>query len=230
MEVIIDGDIVAFISAAQEPDNVDAAIERANALMEDIRECTFSDTMALYIKGDGNFRYDYSDYKANRTGTRPGTLEDVRDHLANHEFGYRAHGAEADDYVVAHAHRLRQEGKPYIIATIDKDLRQMPGLHYNIRSQQIDEVTEEMADMFYYQQCITGDSADGIAGIRGIGPKKSSKLLEQDKPLPQIVAEAWQAAHPEDWEERLEKCWNLVYMRRSVWDCKVLPLPEEFRL
>ena len=31
------------------------------------------------------------------------------------------------------------------------------------------------------------------------------------------VRKAWQEAHPEDWHDRLEVCWNLLYMRR-YWD------------
>ena len=27
----------------------------------------------------------------------------------------------------------------------------------------------------------------------------------------------WEEAHPEDWQDRLEVCWNLLYMRRN-WD------------
>jgi hypothetical protein len=31
------------------------------------------------------------------------------------------------------------------------------------------------------------------------------------------VREAWKEKHPEDWHDRLEVCWNLLYMRRT-WD------------
>ena len=52
-----------------------------------------------------------------------------------------------------------------------------------------------------------------------LGPKKAEKLLA-DVPQPDMldkVREAWEEAHPEDWQDRLEVCWNLLYMRRD-WD------------
>jgi len=66
---------------------------------------------------------------------------------------------------------------------------------------------------------LTGDSTDNIQGLVGIGPKKAEKLLADVSKADMLakVQEAWEEAHPDDWKDRLEVCWNLLYMRRT-WD------------
>lgn len=233
MRVIIDGDIVAFMASSVERDDLEAATKRADNIVQDITEGMFSDVsdVICYVKGEGNFRMDYDDYKMNRGsgGERPATLEDVRKHLGDH-YGDFAHGAEADDYCVIEAQRCKDEGIPYIICTIDKDLRQMEGMHYNIRTGVIDVVEAEDGYDFLLQQCLTGDAVDGIQGLKGIGPKKSQKILQENPEEPElaIMAKYVDTYGSQRGPEELAKCWNLVYMRREMDDLKVLPLPEVF--
>lgn len=227
MRLIIDGDIVAFMAAAVEPDDFEAAKQRTLEVIEDIQESLFCEDYEIFVKGDGNFRHSYDDYKSNRKGERPATLEPIRDFIAT--LGTRAHGAEADDYCVIAAQESLDRDEPYIIATVDKDLRQMPGIHYNIRRNETSRVTEEEGFYFLMQQCIMGDSGDGIQGIRGLGPKKSAAILDEADDLPKAVAATWQKYFPDDWEERLAKVYNLVYIRRYENELGVLPLPEMFQ-
>jgi 5'-3' exonuclease len=66
---------------------------------------------------------------------------------------------------------------------------------------------------------LTGDSTDKIQGLVGVGIKTAEKILAKVPAVEMIgkVQEAWEKAHPDDWNERLEICWNLLYMRRN-WD------------
>ena len=66
----------------------------------------------------------------------------------------------------------------YIIASPDKDLLTVPGLHWDHREEVIHQVSEKQADHFFYTQVLTGDAVDGYSGCPGIGPKKAEKLLE----------------------------------------------------
>ena len=52
------------------------------------------------------------------------------------------------------------------------------GKHYNFVKKQQKYVTPEEGTRFFYQQMITGDTADNILGIRGLGAVKASKLLQ----------------------------------------------------
>ena len=225
---IIDGDIVAFLASAVEPDDSIKAKKRADELVVDICESCFADDYLLYVKGPNNFRDNYDTYKRNRSGgERPSSLESVRTHLAN-VHGMRAPAGEADDICVIQAQDFLDDGVDYVICSIDKDLRQMPGLHYNIRKNEITRVEEQEGFRFLMLQCLTGDRVDGIDGIRGIGPVKGNKILDEAEDLYEAVGRAWAAKYPDDWKEGLAKCYNLVYMRRRKDELRILPLPEEF--
>jgi hypothetical protein len=233
MRIIIDGDIVAFMAACVIPDDTKKAIKRADDIMTDIVESFFCDfsNVITYVKGDGNFRMDHKSYKSNRKGSsnsRPATLEAVRDHLGA-TYGALAHNAEADDYCVAEAQRCKDLGLDYVICTIDKDLRQMEGKHFNIKKGILDCVTPEQGYDFLLQQCLTGDAADGIDGIRGIGPKSAQKILIANPDEPEMaILEVYKAVYGEEGHRELEKCWNLVYMRRWIDELRLLPLPDVF--
>ena len=66
---------------------------------------------------------------------------------------------------------------------IDKDLRQVPGLHINYQhardngNWEPETVTEEAANRFHMFQTLTGDAVDGYKGLPGCGPKGAEKIL-----------------------------------------------------
>ena len=59
----------------------------------------------------------------------------------------------------------------------DKDLKQVPGVHYNWRTDCMERVTTPDADYWFYFQVLTGDSTDGYSGcpVRATPAKRSSK-------------------------------------------------------
>ena len=84
---------------------------------------------------------------------------------------------EADDLVSIWAYEAREEEVPYVIAGIDKDLKQIPGNHYNFNKQLHEFVDDDNANLNLMLQCLTGDTSDNIPGLKGIGPAKASKIL-----------------------------------------------------
>jgi DNA polymerase-1 len=66
----------------------------------------------------------------------------------------------------------------YIICSIDKDMMQIPGRHYNWNTQRRTMQTVNEANYFFYRQILTGDPGDGYTGIPGCGPVKADKILE----------------------------------------------------
>ena len=155
-----------------------------NSTMFDIMAQCFcvEEETRVAVKGHGNFRKDiYPKYKANR----PQLEEKVRKKL-NFAHTYmrekwsavEATGMEADDLVSIWAYEAREMEEPYVIVGIDKDLRQIPGNHYNFKKMEHDFVDDDMANYNLMVQCLTGDTGDNIPGIRGIGPKKAQGILQ----------------------------------------------------
>jgi 5'-3' exonuclease len=91
-----------------------------------------------------------------------------------------AWGQEADD---ALAIRHRELPESSIICTIDKDLKQIPGKHYNFVKEEFDEVTEWSGLFRFYSQTLTGDSTDNIRvseglSCKGVGSDTALRLIE----------------------------------------------------
>ena len=65
-----------------------------------------------------------------------------------------------------------------VAVTIDKDLKTVPGWHYNPdKDIEVRYINETEADCFFAQQIITGDSTDGIPGLPGKGIKFFEKEI-----------------------------------------------------
>ena len=154
------------------------------------------------VKGRGNFRKDlYPQYKANRKPLDPDLAKALaygHEYMLNYHNALPADGMEADDLVSIWAWEARADDIPYFIVGIDKDLRQIPGNHYNFVRK-----THEFIDDFDAQwnlmiQCLTGDNADNIPGIRGVGPKKAEKILNVRKEISHWdkVFAAWKEHNP----------------------------------
>ena len=78
---------------------------------------------------------------------------------------------EADDIL-----SMLQDDDTFIYSE-DKDLRQVPGTHYDISKGEFIEVSESEALNFLMTQMIIGDSVDNISGLRSYGIVKAKQLL-----------------------------------------------------
>lgn len=68
---------------------------------------------------------------------------------------------------------------PYVVCSPDKDLRQIPGTHYDYKKQDFADVDGKQANRNFWMQMLTGDDTDNIAGVPGIGPKKAMEKLDK---------------------------------------------------
>ena len=175
---LIDADTIYFRAAYKmNKDKIKRAIDEQ---MRSIEGCHFWDGMHVAVKGFGNYRKDlYPQYKANRKRD-----EELKPYLAcGWEYmiekwnGVEAHGMEADDLVSIWAYEAREDELPFVICGIDKDLKQIPGEHYNYHKDTWEFIDDDTANLNLMLQCLTGDSGDNIPGIKGIGPKKAEKIL-----------------------------------------------------
>ena len=175
--LLIDSDTLAYVAAIM-AEGLDESSARYNVdeMLENVLiDCNDSDYIC-YLTGDNNFRYKvYPEYKANRKDmVKPTYLPVARQRLIDEYNAIVSDGCEADDLVgVEHFKR----GAEPIIVSIDKDLDQYYGWHWNPRRKERYLVSPDDAIRFFYYQMLVGDTADNVKGVKGIGPKKAENIL-----------------------------------------------------
>ena len=223
-QCFIDADSIIYRIALKTDISLKKAMEYYDRAIEEIQWETCSGKVFVALKGEGNFRYDIEpDYKGQRkVSTIDEAVVERRKDLNEYAYSlghFKSDNCEADDVVSIWAQQALDAGVHFVIAHIDKDIDMVEGWHYNFTKETLYYICKDQGYRKMCLQMLTGDSTDNIQGLVGIGPKKAEKLLA-DVPQPDMldkVREAWEEAHPEDWQDRLEVCWNLLYMRRD-WD------------
>ena len=181
-KLLLDGDIVAYRAAySTNNDFAEDAIDKIDEIIEYLLEDTMfepnTELMEVFLTGKGNFRFELVDnYKANRSGVeRPIHLQAIRDHMVENWGAVVSEGEEADDMIGI---RATQIGPYAVVASIDKDMLQLPCIHYNLRKKTWTKVSEWDGLLFFYEQILTGDKADNIIGLHGVGPVKAKEVIE----------------------------------------------------
>lgn len=224
--VLIDGDIVAYRAAfATQDQSPEDAIAKVDDLMGFIIEATIdipfasSGDYSTYLTGKGNFRFDIAkshEYKGNRRETeKPVHLYHCREYMIDSYNAIVSQGEEADDLISKAAANLDYN---CVVASIDKDMLQLPCWHFNFGRNEWSKVSEDEGKKFFYTQILTGDRADNIIGLHGIGPKKAEKLL-QDCHTEEDLWEAVVKAYDNDADRVLENA-RLLWLRRyegEIW-------------
>ena len=192
--LLLDGDILLYTSTTQHETEIDwgedfltltcdfkLVRQTLDQTISDLVEKTEAEKVEIALSDRENFRKKINpSYKANRKSSRkPICFVPARDYLIDNYDVYIRKTLEADDVIGVRATRpAYSEVCEYIIASPDKDLLTVPGLHWDHREEVIHQVSEKQADHFFYTQVLTGDAVDGYSGCPGIGPKKAEKLLE----------------------------------------------------
>ena len=217
---LLDSDIICYrVGFASEDVEEKFALARVNELVHDIvfvqLECK---EYKAYITGKGNFRNEIAKtvpYKGNRKDMKkPIHYDAIRKHLVEHLQAESIEGMEADDAIAIEATKLGSQG---IIVSIDKDLDQVAGLHYNFVKQELYEVTPEQGMLNFYKQILTGDRVDNIVGIKGVGPVKAEKLLKECKTEKEMF-DVCVKAYNDDGQNGLERATenaNLLWLLRD---------------
>lgn len=184
-KVLIDGDIVAYRAAFATQDlSPEAAEGKVDELMDYILERTIElpfpspEDFQTFLTGKTNFRYEIAKshpYKGNRSAAeKPIHLGLVRDRMVDKYSAIISVNEEADDLISKAAAALDYN---CVVASIDKDMLQLPCWHFNFGRGEWTKVNPTEGMRFFYTQILTGDAADNIKGLHGIGPKKAEKLL-----------------------------------------------------
>lgn len=120
---------------------------------------------------------------------------------------------EADDIV-----SVLQDENTYIMSK-DKDLKQVPGNHYDWGLNKLYTITNEQAIYYLSLQMLTGDTTDNITGLPQIGPKKATDFLSAiEKPSHYIykVLLLYQKKYGIfKGTDMFVETWNLIKMREN---------------
>lgn len=185
MRLLVDGDIVAYRTAAAHEEPIEwyedfwtlhSDAKEVNAEIDNylgwLIEETEADGMIVALTDRKNFRKDLcTDYKANRkTQRKPLCLNASKEHLLE-TYDCRVYPTlEADDVISMLA------DDDTIVVSPDKDMLQVPGFHF-IDGDLVKRTPEECVRWFY-MQTLMGDSSDNYKGCPGVGPVKAEKLLK----------------------------------------------------
>lgn len=236
MLALVDGDIVAYRCAASaENDPPEVAIWRARDMMELMLAATQATEYQVWLsdKKENNFRYAiYPQYKANRTQPPPKHLQTVKEFLIADWQANVSTGQEADDSLgIEQMKGFFDDEKPHILNTIicsiDKDLLQIPGRHYNFVKNEFQEVTPLEGLKQFYRQLLIGDVSDNIFGIYGIGKAKAGYYinhLEKESHMFQVVRELYND------DARLLMNGKVLWIRQQqeqLWEFPVEPITND---
>ncbi|MFC1520902.1 DNA polymerase [Elusimicrobiota bacterium] len=152
-----------------------------------------------------------------------------------------ADGYEADDLIAAIAKQAGDEGVSSIVITSDKDLLQLVNKHTRVymehRDQEFDRKTVKSVygfgpELLIDYLAITGDAADNIKGVPGIGDKRAKDLIARYGDADRIINAAVKndPAIPEKIKENIvsskekisknKKLISLCYDAPVKWDSK----------
>lgn len=161
------------------PQPLSWCLQVAKIKMEEMKQRYGSD-LRVFLKGDGtNYRDQVATlhtYKGNRTNDKPIYLDEVRQYLIENWNAIPVSGKEADDEIALQA---SWSSKPYVICSPDKDLDQIPGLHWDYKKQVEYEVSDDEARAFFWTQVLCGDNADNIKGCWQVGMGAAAKIINE---------------------------------------------------
>jgi hypothetical protein len=188
---LIDGDIVLYRTGFASQD-----------VPENIAKARLSETMGMILDTLGTTKYQaflsdsannfrlklFPNYKGNRSSEKPVHHTALRDYLLSKWKAKVAEGEEADDalgiWQTGNAQFFGSlEESDTCICSIDKDLMQIPGYHFNWVTGVKRFVTSTEARYRFWYQVLVGDSTDNITpkqglSCPGIGPEKAYAALE----------------------------------------------------
>jgi DNA polymerase-1 len=215
-------------------------------LADDLNKADGPTHMAVILDASGkSFRNDiFPAYKANR----PPAPEDLKPQFPLVRDATRAfslpcieeQGLEADDLIASYARAAAQRGWDVTVVSSDKDLMQLIGpcggghidMLDTMKNVRIDipEVAEKFGvapELVGDVLALMGDAVDNVPGIRGIGPKTATKLIQEYGTLEATLAAA-PTMKPSKMQESLIEQADMARLSRVLVQLKEdcdLPVP-----
>lgn len=163
---------------------VENALHNAKSMLSTIEDkfSVLSNELVLFLtetNDETSFRKKLAktkEYKSSRKKQdKPQHYQAVRDYLNKHYRTETIKGYEADDALGIYHTANPSET---VVCSIDKDLLQVPGKHYNIVHQTHFVIDELTGARNLFQQILSGDPSDDIPGCPKIGKIGAIKILK----------------------------------------------------
>ena len=98
----------------------------------------------------------------------------------------------------------------------DKDLKTIPCVLFRPSREEKLQISQQQADAYFLEQCLTGDPTDGYGGCKGVGEKTAKKILGS-RPTWSSVEQAYiKAGMTRD--DALQQARLARILRWSDWD------------
>ena len=160
------------------PEPIEFCLSTVKRMVKNIVDKSGSETYTIILSGKDNFRVDVATiqpYKGNRVAAKPIHYEAIRTYISTVLNSITVEGEEADDYL---SYRMVSHNET--CATIDKDLRNTSGWHYNWNHDMVEYVPLREANQNFWKQMLTGDATDNIAGLYKLTGSKCSAALKAE--------------------------------------------------
>lgn len=195
-------------------------------LYRELMDTTFCSESIMAVGGENNYRFMmYPEYKLKRNAdpTKRNAFVPILRQLAVFEdFAIAAHDREADDLIRIWALEAGAAGDEFIVCENDKDLRCIPGTHYDMKNKIFLEISELDAKRVYYEQMLKGDvTTDNIPGIPGIGTKKAAAMCAHcitDAEFQEVVVSNYIAYYGDDWYSYFLSNAKMIHIQRHLND------------
>lgn len=235
----IDADMLAYQCGGNDDTDVATSRRILKSKIDLLKDAAGAESILLHMTASGSTKGHRAviaytkPYQGQRKGHRPKNWQYLRDYMADGLAGpiKQWYDREADDgfgFISEHC-------PGDVIATRDKDMRMLPGLHLNWDTYELVEVEPDVFGVehggklyghkWFWTQMLWGDAADNIPGLpkhpdfpRGVGEVAASKLLafaDDDDSAARAVSQAYEAHWGDEWADRFVEQASLLWIRRT---------------
>lgn len=242
MRALIDADILPYefggmvqLEDPEKPLELDIVKSMVDDRIKQIVDSTGAESVSLYLTDSAsNFRIDLATikpYKGHRKAEKPYHWAAIRQHLIDNYDAEVQYGIEADDRLGIEQYKDMAVSQTKmncetIICSRDKDLNMIPGWHYvwpaGKQQEQHWFQDELSAIRCFYNQLLTGDTADNILGLYGVGSSsklvKSIQEMEEEQMMFDLVYKAYTDRFGSYGDQFLYENAALLWIKRSDAD------------
>lgn len=237
--VHIDADMLAYQCGGNDETDVATSRRILKSKIDLFKDAAGAESILLHMTASGSTKGHRAviaytkPYQGQRKGRRPKNWQYLRDYMADGLAGpiKQWYDREADDGFGF----ISEQCPGDVIATRDKDMRMLPGLHLNWDIYELVEVRPDVfgvehggklyGNRWFWTQMLWGDAADNIPGLpkhpdflRGVGEVAAGKLLafaDDDDSAAHAVAQAYKAHWGDEWADRFVEQASLLWIRRT---------------
>jgi len=242
----VDGDYLAYYASGSDNTTAGAARHIAKNKIETFATMSGSMKARVHLTSGGSTKGErfliatIKPYQGHRDkGKRPKNWPVLREYLELDPYlPYERKlwsDREADDGLAFESHKVYRPTESVVIATKDKDMRMLPGVHIDWADYTLTHVPKGAYEVigpynglvygtkWFWLQMLQGDSADFIPGLekyegKDIGEVTAAQLLAGttcNEEAMEVVSSAYYGTYNKQWADRLVEQAGLLWLRTN---------------